>query len=189
VKRQERRRQTRQELLEAATRVFAARGFGGASIDDVAAEAGYTSGAIYANFAGKEDLFLSAFEHQIARHVREVTDDVAAAGDDPAERNRAGAEQWMRFLDSSPELFLLFVEYWAYAVRDPERREAFALRFATFRETTARMLGRAPDDPLVMTMNALVYGIAFQRLAEPDVVQDNLFAHALEQLTAGARQG
>src|SRR3712207_9140043 len=48
------RSRTREELLAAATRVFAARGFGGASIDEVAAEAGYTSGAIYANFAGKD---------------------------------------------------------------------------------------------------------------------------------------
>src|SRR3954453_5514567 len=100
VKREERRRRTRQDLLEAATRVFAARGFGGASIDDVAAEAGYTSGAIYANFAGKEDLFLSAFEDQIPPHVREVPDAVAAAVEDPADLSRAGAAQWMRFLEA-----------------------------------------------------------------------------------------
>ena len=185
MRRAERRAQTREELLEAATRVFAARGFGGGSIDLVAAEAGYTSGAIYANFAGKEDLFLSAFEHQIARHVREVTSAVEAA--EPGERNRAGAQQWMDFLDASPEMFLLFVEYWAYAVRDPERRAAFATRFATFRETTARMLGREADDDVVVAVNALVYGIAFQRLAEPDAVGNEAFARALDALLRGAR--
>jgi len=182
VKREERRQQTREDLLAAATRVFAARGFGGGSIDVVAEEAGYTSGAIYANFAGKEDLFLSAFEHQIARHVGEVTEAVAAAGDDPAARNEAAARQWTAFLDEAPEMFLLFVEYWAYAVRDPERREAFAERFAAFRETTARMLGVDDGDPAAVAVNALVYGIAFQRLVEPDAVPDDLLAKALERL-------
>src|ERR671921_1323508 len=95
VRRVERQRRTREDLLDAATRLFAARGFGGASIDEIASAAGYTSGAIYANFSGKEDLFLSAFEAQIARHVREVTEAVARAGHDEAARTAAGAQQWV----------------------------------------------------------------------------------------------
>lgn len=185
VRRVERRQKTREELLAAATQLFAARGFGDASIDEIAAAAGYTSGAIYANFAGKEDLFLSAFEEQVARHVREVNEAVAAAGDDPKARNAAGAQQWVDFLDRSPELFLLFVEYWAYAVRDPRRREAFSERFAAFRETTARLLGREGADSLAPAVNALVYGIAFQRLAEPDDVPDDLLRASIEALVRG----
>ena len=185
VRRVERRLKTREELLAAATRLFATRGFGDASIDEIAAAAGYTSGAIYANFSGKEDLFLSAFEEQVARHVREVNDAVAAAGDDPKARNAAGAQQWVDFLDRSPELFLLFVEYWAYAVRDPARREAFSERFAAFRETTARLLGREGADPLAPAVNALVYGVAFQRLAEPDDVPDDLLRRSIEALLRG----
>jgi AcrR family transcriptional regulator len=181
----ERRQQTREELLDAATRLFATRGFGGASVDEIAAAAGYTSGAIYANFAGKEDLFLSAFEAQIARHIREVTEVVGDAGDDEAARTAAGAQQWIDFLDRSPDLFLLFVEYWAYAVRDPKRRAAFSERFAAFRETTTRMLGRDPADPLAPAVNALVYGIAFQRMAEPDSIPDDLLRSSLEALLRG----
>src|SRR3954447_22709791 len=188
VRRLERQQQTRDELLDSATRLFASRGFGGASIDEIATAAGYTSGAIYANFAGKEDLFLSAFEEQIARHVREVTEAVEAAGDDAAARSAAGAQQWIDFLDRSPEMFLLFVEYWAYAVRSPKRRKAFAERFAAFRETTARMLGRDAADPLAPAVNALVYGIAFQRLAEPDAIEDDLLGESLEALLRGWRR-
>ncbi len=188
MRRLESRHKTREELLEAATRLFASRGFGGASIDEIASAAGYTSGAIYANFAGKEDLFLSAFEAQIARHIREVTEAVSDAGDDEAARTTAGAQQWIDFLDSSPDLFLLFVEYWAYAVRDPKRRAAFSERFAAFRETTTRMLGRDPADPLAPAVNALVYGIAFQRLAEPDAIDDELLRKSLEALFRGWRR-
>ena len=185
MRRAERQQQTRKDLLDAATRLFAARGFGGASIDEIAAAAGYTSGAIYANFGGKEDLFLSAFEEQIARHIREVTEAVAEAAGDPGARTAAGARQWVDFLDRSPELFLLFVEYWAYAVREPDRREAFSERFAAFRETTARMLGADTSDALAPAVNALVYGIAFQRLAEPEAVSDDLLRESLEALLRG----
>ena len=189
VTRAERQRKTREELLDAATRLFAARGFGGASIDEIAAAAGYTSGAIYANFAGKEDLFLRAFEVQIERHIGEVTEAVAGAGDDPAARSAAGAQQWIDFLDRSPELFLLFVEYWAYAVRDPLRREAFSERFAAFRKTTADLLGRHAADPLAPAVNALVYGIAFARLAEPEAVPEDLLRTSLEALLRGWGRG
>src|SRR4051794_28262615 len=185
VRRTERRQQTRDELLDAATRLFAARGFGGASIDEIAAAAGYTSGAIYANFAGKEDLFLSAFEKQIARHISEVTEAVSGTGDDEAARTAAGAQQWVDFLDRSPDLFLLFVEYWAYAVRDPQRRAAFSERFAAFRDTPARMIGRDPADPQASAVNALVYGIAIQRIAEPDSIPDDLLQTSLEALFRG----
>ena len=184
--REARRGRTRQELLEAATRVFARRGFHGASVDDVAADAGYTTGAVYSNFDGKEDLFLSAFEHQIARHAREV-------GEAVAERGTAGAaEQWMAFLGGSPEMFLLFVEYWAWAVRDPAHREQYAARFAAFRETTEWLIAEGGSRSaserarLAVIANALTYGIAFQRLAEPDAVPDDLFAEALQRLFAGA---
>jgi AcrR family transcriptional regulator len=184
--REQRRARTREELLAAATRVFAARGFNGATVDDVAADAGYTTGAVYSNFVGKEDLFLSAFEAEIARHAREVTDAVAERGTPGA------AEQWMAFLSASPEMFLLFVEYWAWAVRDPARREQYAARFAAFRETTERLIAERTTHSarerrrLAVMANALTYGIAFQRLAEPDAVPDDLFADALRRLFAGA---
>jgi AcrR family transcriptional regulator len=51
---------TRRDLISAARRVFAARGYEGASVAELAKEAGYTKGALYANFATKEDLFIAA---------------------------------------------------------------------------------------------------------------------------------
>ena len=191
VRRVEKQARTREELLEAAARVFAERGFHRASVEHVAADAGYTVGAVYSNFAGKEDLFLAAFEHQIARHVREVTGAVAEASEG-GDRTRAAAAQWIGFLDRAPELFLLFVEYWAWAVRDEGHREAFAQRFAAFRETTVRMIEAegakldVPAEQLAVAANALTYGIAFQRLVEPDAVPDDLFATALGLLFKGA---
>src|SRR6266540_3195196 len=68
--REEQRALTRARLLEAAGSVFARRGFHAASLDEVAREAGATTGAIYSNFEGKEDLFLAVFEEHVASQVR-----------------------------------------------------------------------------------------------------------------------
>jgi len=64
-----RRQQTREYLLQAAARVFAERGFHGASLDEVAAAAGFTKGAVYSNFKNKEDLFLALLEANQQREM------------------------------------------------------------------------------------------------------------------------
>src|SRR4051812_4970750 len=68
---QERRRQhTRDLLLDAAEQVFAKRGFEGASLEEIAETAGYTRGAIYKHFGGKEELFLEANTRFNERYVQ-----------------------------------------------------------------------------------------------------------------------
>ena len=74
LSRQERKSQTRERLLDAAAQVFARRGFESASLDEVAAAAGYTKGAVYSNFASKTDLVIALIvrriEVQTAEHAR-----------------------------------------------------------------------------------------------------------------------
>src|SRR5258708_19886673 len=65
-----RRQQTRDYLLAAAAQVFAERGFHGATLDEVAAVAGFTKGAVYSNFNSKDDLFLALLE---SRYESETT--------------------------------------------------------------------------------------------------------------------
>ena len=64
-----RRQQTREYLLQAAAQVFAERGFHAATLDEVAAAAGFTKGAVYSNFKNKEDLFLALLEDAYAREM------------------------------------------------------------------------------------------------------------------------
>ena len=199
--RDERRAATRTELLDAAARVFAKRGFHGASVDEVAAEAGYTSGAVYSHFAGKDDLFLAAFEHDVARYVTEMTE-ARQHGDTATDRTRSLARRWMEILRREPEMFLLVVEYWTYARRDPKMRAQFAERFGAFRDTTARMiadeLDRArerrgawdlplPPEDLALGINALVYGVALQYMAAPDEVPDDLVENIVGLIFSAVR--
>jgi len=71
-KHQQRTQQTRRKLLEAGLRIFVRDGFEAARIEDIAAAAGHTRGAFYANFETKEDLFLVLLEQQSVKRVAEL---------------------------------------------------------------------------------------------------------------------
>ena len=62
---QERTDVTRARLIRAAEKIFARDGFEAAKLEEIAAEAGYTRGAFYANFESKEDLFFALLEGEI----------------------------------------------------------------------------------------------------------------------------
>src|SRR5438309_8776053 len=64
-------REARDELLGAALRVFARRGYREAGVDEIAAEAGYSKGAVYWHFSGKEALLLTLLEERIDGPMRE----------------------------------------------------------------------------------------------------------------------
>ena len=70
--RPERKAKTREDILAAARRVFFGSGFHGTTLDEIAEEAGYTKGAVYSNFASKDDLFLAVFEDRYSREQDEM---------------------------------------------------------------------------------------------------------------------
>src|ERR1700742_997901 len=120
--RAEKQARTRAELIATAAAVFARRGYKGASVEEIAEEAGYSHGAVYSNFAGKADLFLAVFEEYMAERVQELAEtQVELPEDAPIEvRARALADQWMDRLDRDPDSVLLHMEFIAHAGRDPE---------------------------------------------------------------------
>ena len=193
--RQERRAETRERLLEAAARVFAREGYAGASVEEVAGEAGFSTGALYSNFSGKEELFLAL----LARNVERVSGRVAeAVAERPTveERAHGAAAEWMRFVEREPDQILLFMEFWAYAVRDPEVRPRFAAAYAEPRAATARLIDESarelglrptlPAEQLATAIDALADGLSLQRLVDPGSVPDGLFGEVLSVLLAGA---
>src|SRR5207249_249226 len=64
------RAETRQQLFEAAAKVFQETGIGAASIDAIAEAAGLTRGAFYSNFANKDELIVAMLEDHVERSVR-----------------------------------------------------------------------------------------------------------------------
>jgi AcrR family transcriptional regulator len=187
--RDEQKALTRRRLLEGAEAVFARSGFHGASVEEVAREAGATTGALYSNFAGKEDLFLALFEERIAADVGDYSQ-IVAEGATVEEQARGAADRWMAILRERPDYFPLLIEFWAYAIREPRLRKRFAERFAALRSASARLVlegaerqGFPPDaeagELVGILINALGNGLALEKLADPDAVPDALYGDML----------
>jgi len=184
---------TRERLLDAARVVFAASGYHGASVEEIASRAGFSTGALYSNFDGKEDLFLALMEREVDEHAQEISAAVRARAS-IAERATGGARRWMTMIEREPELLLLFMEFWAYGVRDPDVRPKVAERFAHVRELLTRLIAdgvrefdlelKLPADQLAVTIDALADGIARQKLADPQAVPDELMGKVLSLLFA-----
>jgi AcrR family transcriptional regulator len=193
--REQSRAQTRERLLTAARGVFARRGFHGASVDEIASEAGFSTGALYSNFDGKEDLFLVLMDREIDEHAREIAEAVRARAS-VAERARGGARQWMTMIEREPDVLLLFMEFWAYGVRDAKVRPKVAARFAQMREVLTSLIADGvrefdlelaiPAEELAVAIDALADGIARQKLADPQAVPDELMGRVLSLLLAAA---
>jgi AcrR family transcriptional regulator len=124
--REEQRAETRARLLEAAGEVMAAKGFDGASIDEITARAGYTRGAFYSNFSGKAELLVELCERRLLDYADEIVPLIDAA---PAEERGAEAARLLSRLDPRPDVFLL-VEL-ARRREDHPEVEALLDRFAT----------------------------------------------------------
>jgi len=186
---------TRERLLGAARSVFAGRGFHGASVEEIASEAGFSTGALYSNFEGKEDLFLVLMEREINEHAREISVAVQARAS-VAERAAGGARRWMTMIEREPELLLLFTEFWAYGVRDAQVRPKVAVRFAQVRELLTTLIAdgvrefdlelQMPAEQLAVAIDALADGIARQKLADPNAVPDELMGKILSLLFEAA---
>jgi AcrR family transcriptional regulator len=186
---------TRERLLAAARSAFAESGFHGASVEEIATRAGFSTGALYSNFDGKEDLFLVLMEREIEEHSREIAEAVAKRPS-VSERATGGARRWMTMIEREPELLLLFMEFWAYGVRDATVRPKVAERFAQARRLLTQLIEDGvrelelelalPAEQLAIAVDALADGIARQRLADPAAVPDELMGTVLSLLFGAA---
>ena len=134
--RERRMEQTRTVLLDAAETIFASRGYAG-SLEDIADAAGYTRGAIYAQFGGKDALFLAVIE----RHRQRFLDgfaDVMASFDRFADVDVEGfAERWRLLSGADAQrAAALNYEFTLFLLRNPDARD----RVAAQRRETVRSL-------------------------------------------------
>ncbi len=86
---------TRAHLIDVATRLFAAHGYDGTSIETVLAESGASRGSLYHHFPGKEALFLAVMEDAGARATRPAVEAMSAAPN-PLAALRIGCLAWIR---------------------------------------------------------------------------------------------
>ena len=143
-----RQEMARRHLLEAAATVFGEHGFHRATLDQVASAAGFTKGAVYSNFASKDDLFLALLDDRIDRQHALLADliDTAAEGtklDLTGQLLRSatffGNESWSA----------LYLEFVVYARRHPEAQAKLATIAARSREYVTQLLADEFDPPVV----------------------------------------
>jgi AcrR family transcriptional regulator len=183
VTRVERKAQTRADLLSAARTVFLRRGFHGASLEEIAQEAGYTKGAVYSNFEDKAALFLAVLDDHYEQRV------VAYAGimlDDDFETGLREVSRFMGSADSNePGWLPLLSEFIAYAARDDELKAAYLEIRSKFLDAVARILDGTqerhgmrfilPSSEVARASSLLVRGFSAERQLDPARVPPELF--------------
>ena len=143
---QDRRRQhTRDLLLDAAEEVFAKKGFEGASLEEIADTAGYTRGAIYKHFGGKEELFLEANVRFNERYIQAFADIVDASSSLEDLDLPAVAKQWREMNHAHAERFALGTEFNLYVLRHPECRDRVAAQYRRSAELVAAMIEKQAE--------------------------------------------
>ncbi|MEA2493703.1 MAG: hypothetical protein QOJ29_1614 [Thermoleophilaceae bacterium] len=189
--RDERQRQTRSELLEAAARVFITRGFEGASIEAIAAEAGYTRGAFYSNFQSKEQLFAELLQERAYSVYREMAE-ATVQGARPTFRETGEQLARIQADENGNWLFRLWLELLAHASRDESFRQIAAGFWSANRKLSAtgiaeafREKGKKPPaapETLATAMIALDIGLALQHFVDPKAAPLELYPELYELL-------
>lgn len=189
--------QTRERLIEAAQRLFVKHGFGGASIRDIAEEAGYSQGAFYSNFSGKEDVLLEILSRYKAREMQQFTVMLDAA-DIERDDVLARLDSWAASLNHDANWSMLAVELQLHANRNPAFAVEYEAMWQQHRDELGSLIDRlfkqmglipqADTGEMAAGFMALAHGLALQRVdARPD--QSGLLIMVfLRGLIAGAKR-
>jgi AcrR family transcriptional regulator len=196
LNREESQARTRQALLAAAAKVIAKRGFGGTSVEDIAKEAGYTRGAFYSNFKGKDDLFIELLrdDHgEMLETFREIFRNNADTRDLAVQ-----LRQYYGQVFRSSDHCLLWMEARLHAVRHAAFRtrllkliEENYAHISGFVEHYAQVTGEAPPIPareLAIGLCSLAESIKFAHIVDPVQVDDGV-ANRVLQLFFGSVLG
>jgi AcrR family transcriptional regulator len=189
ISRKDSQLQTREQLLDAALTVFSRRGYYGASVDEIAAEAGYSKGAVYSNFSNKEELFLALIDRRFASDAQGYPGIINFMTEGlQLEKGSDFKEQVMK--DHSWNI--LMVEFFLYAIREGTKREKLAIRLEQLRDimgknlsTLYETLGKKPGLPLEelpWSVFSLGVGMILQFYIDPEGLPDGLYERALQQL-------
>ncbi|UIJ35597.1 TetR/AcrR family transcriptional regulator [Allobranchiibius sp. GilTou73] len=182
------RAQTRRKVLDAAYVVFGERGIAGTSLEQVAAAAGLTKGAVYSNFRSKDELVLTLMEEHAADRITKSLQamEVDLTPSQVAHQVGVVLAQEMR---ADAGWHRLLAEYAALTRRDPAGAEGLRQGRREVRDAVAGVLDRLvetfgvtlpmPSADLAIVVLALGNGLALETEIEPDGVRDDLFAQVL----------
>ena len=184
---------TRDKLFEAAARVFEEQGINGASIETIAAAAGFTRGAFYSNFASKDELIFAMLEDHVEQSIRRNLDLLAQHQDlqDYLDAYRKMGRGRQDPLGSAP---LLHMEMILFVARAEKRRPELAKRLRARRQMLTEIIaitskhgGKNFENPgwLAAIFLALEDGFRLHRLIDPETTPADSFFRAVDDLQDG----
>ena len=185
------RDETCDKLFEAAARVFEEQGIGGASIETIAAAAGFSRGAFYSNFTSKDELIIAMLEDHVEQSIRRNLDLLAKHNnlDEFLDALKSMDRSRQDPLGRSP---LLHMEMILFVARAEKRRPELAKRLRARRkliadivETTLKDSGRpAALNPqwTGAVVLALEDGFRLHRLIDPETTPADSFWRAIGDL-------
>ncbi len=179
-RRQERSEATRVRLIQAAEKIFARDGFEAAKLEEIAAAAGYTRGAFYANFNSKEDLFLALLERVVSHRINSA-EKLIDKFSDPQAKLRA-FRQFFLTLCQDRRWSLLALEFKLFAVRHPEvkaRLAAMNRRLVDSRIGILQGIMGASGKPLpaagksvVLSLSAVTHALALEHMLDRNIMPE-----------------
>jgi AcrR family transcriptional regulator len=185
---------TRDDLLAAARAMFLERGFHRAGLEQIAEEAGYSKGAIYSNFAGKDDLFLEVLERHYDERAQ-AYEEIALAGPDAEQTFRMVARFMLDAYSREPAWWPLVGEFSSHAAQSPVLAARLRAARERFMEAVARTIeGLAERHELTLALpprevargsGALLRGMAVEWQIDPTSIRADVF----EELFAGQLRG
>ena len=196
--------QRRTELLEAAQRVFASKGFHAANVADVAAEAGVSQGTVYHYFDSKETLLMVVFEVWETGSLRQEIDYAVEAAPTAAEKLTLIAHAAAERLATNVNLLDTQVEFWSHIPRHPAIRNGYKRMFAHMANDMAQVIQQGVDsgefvavdaEALARLLIASYDGLVLQWLADKKSIDwhssietlVNVTLHGLSVKTKGKR--
>jgi len=179
---------TRRKLLAAAERVFARDGFEAARLEDIAGEAGYTRGAFYANFGGKEDIFFALLEKWVEERMESIK--FIVNQDTPPRDKLAALRAFYAGHAADRHVSLLSLEFKLFALRHPRARARLRARLHRIRALAGHLM-RGPakasgrtmpvqDLTAAATLGVLPSALLIEHLVDPDSISEQDVRRLLE---------
>jgi AcrR family transcriptional regulator len=194
--RKQQQARTRSSLMRSAARIFAQRGLRQATIDEVAADAGYTKGAFYANFSSKEELFLAMLDEGFATRLRQF-EQLSASDPEIERRARAAGEDFARYMAATPDWQRLFFEFVGHGARNEPFRRELLWRYRNLRAEIAAIFARRSAElgvsspvevgQLALMTFAMANGFALEQMLDPEAASEELYGTLLGIFFTGLR--
>lgn len=181
LSREQSREQTRDRLLDSANAIFTKKGYANASVEDIAAAAGYTRGAFYSNFGGKTELFFELLRRESAKINLEFQRILESSADKATLEQEIARYYGGLYRDDMCSM--LWIEAKMVAVRDTRFRAKLndfltekQNQIAEFIEIFSALTGQPPAAPpqeIAIGLLALCEGVSFAHRCDPQRVDDS----------------